>query len=363
MSKETMAGWSKLEGEPLLEVRGLKKHYPIEEGVLRRQVGTVRAVDGVDLDIHPGDIHAIVGESGCGKSTFLETVLGLEEPTEGTIKFRGQDIGALSKDQRRKLKSEIQIVFQNPESSLDPRNTVGQIIREPLRLHTDATKRQVDARVLELLTEVGLSPDHYERYPHELSGGQQQRVAIARAISLNPSLILLDEPTSALDVSVQSKILKLLEDIKEEYGLTYVTVTHDLSVVSHFATDVSVMYLGNVIERAPARSLFEDPKHPYTQALISAVPVPNPHHEVEKDITLPGSVPDPSDPPEGCRFHPRCPIAVEECSDEFPAFETHDASKVRCIRVEEAESMTEADVENTTEVQADTKFPSSKDRP
>ena len=365
MSNEdpTPAATSGDDGEPLLKIRDLKKHYPIKEGVLRRQVGTVRAVDGVHLDIYPGDIHAIVGESGCGKSTFIETVLGLEDPTEGTIEFQGKDLAELSKDERRTLKSEIQIVFQNPESSLDPRNTVGQIVREPLKLHTDATNRQVDARVLELLDEVGLSPDHYGRYPHELSGGQQQRVAIARAISLNPSLVLLDEPTSALDVSVQSKILKLLEDIKEQYGLTYVTVTHDLSVVSHFATDVSVMYLGNVIERAPARSLFRDPKHPYTQALISAVPVPDPHHESETDITLPGSVPDPSDPPEGCRFHPRCPIAVDECSDAFPAFETHDENSVRCIRVDEAESMTDAGAESPASVRTDTSFQSSGDRP
>jgi len=345
--------------EPLLSVRGLKKHYPIREGVLRRQVGTVKAVDGIDLDVHAGDIHAIVGESGCGKSTFLETLLGLEAPTAGTIEFRGRAFDAMPKSERRALKSEIQIVFQNPESSLDPRNTVGQIVREPLTLHTDATSRQIDARVLELLDEVGLSTDHYGRYPHELSGGQQQRVAIARAISVNPSLILLDEPTSALDVSVQSKILDLLEDIKNEYGLTYVTVTHDLSVVSHFATDVSVMYLGNVIERAPARTLFRDPKHPYTQSLISAVPVPDPHHEAETDITLPGSVPDPSDPPDGCRFHPRCPIAVEECSEGFPAFEEHGDSRVRCIRVEAAESMTDAG--STTDSRAETSPSSNRD--
>jgi len=341
---------------PILSVRNLKKHYPIKEGILRRQTGSVKAVDGVDLDVHRGDIHAIVGESGCGKSTLLETLLGLKTPTDGTVEYEGTALGSLSAQEQRSLKSEIQIVFQNPESSLDPRDTVGQIISEPLHLHTDATNRQIDARVAGLLDDVGLAPEYYGRYPHELSGGQQQRVAIARAISLNPSLILLDEPTSALDVSVQSKILRLLSGIKRDYDLTYVMVTHDLSVVRYFATDVSVMYLGNVIETASATDLFEHPKHPYTQALISAVPVPNPHHDSETDITLPGSVPDPDDPPEGCRFHPRCPIAVEECSEAFPEFEEHDGNHVRCIRVEEAgelgspspERAADVDVPSTT---------------
>ncbi|MBB6646017.1 ABC transporter ATP-binding protein [Halobellus ruber] len=327
------------ESTPLLQVRDLRKHYPIEEGILRRQTGTVRAVDGVDLDVRAGDIHAIVGESGCGKSTLLETLLGLEEPTGGTVRFDGTDISTLSAGAQRELKSEIQIVFQNPESSLDPRDTIGQIIAEPLDLHTDATNRQIDARVVSLLDDVGLGPDYYGRYPHELSGGQQQRVAIARAISLNPSLLLLDEPTSALDVSVQSKILKLLGEIKDEYDLTYVMVTHDLSVVRQFATEVSVMYLGNVIETAPVEALFGSPKHPYTKALISAVPVPDPHYDSENDITLPGTVPEPSDPPAGCRFHPRCPVATEECSAAFPEFETHGDNHVRCIRVDEAESL------------------------
>jgi len=339
-------------GPPILAVRDLKKHYPIKEGILRRQTGTVKAVDGVDLDVHRGDIHAIVGESGCGKSTLLETLLGLEEPTDGTVKYEGTPLSSLSAEEQREVKSEIQIVFQNPESSLDPRDTVGQIISEPLHLHTDATNRQIDARVVSLLDDVGLGPEYYQRYPHELSGGQQQRVAIARAISLNPSLILLDEPTSALDVSVQSKILRLLREIKAEYDLTYVMVTHDLSVVRHFATDVSVMYLGNVIESASTADLFGHPKHPYTQALISAVPVPDPHHDSERDITLPGSVPDPDDPPAGCRFHPRCPIATEECSAKFPEFEEHEGNHVRCIRVDAAEDMGSASDEPSAEVGA-----------
>ncbi|MFD1686161.1 ABC transporter ATP-binding protein [Halobellus litoreus] len=339
MSHHTQSEADATTDEPLLKARGLKQHYPIKEGILRRQTGTVRAVDGVDLDVYPGDTHAIVGESGCGKSTLLETLLGLEEPTAGTISYDGTSIGDLSGSEKRALKSQIQIVFQNPESSLDPRNTIGQIISEPLHLHTEASTQQIDARVVSLLDDVGLGPRYYGRYPHELSGGQQQRVAIARAISLNPSLLLLDEPTSALDVSVQSKILRLLDEIKDEYDLTYVMVTHDLSVVRHFATDVSVMYLGNVIEKASTEALFGDPKHPYTQALISAVPVPDPHHTAENDITLPGTVPEPSDPPAGCRFHPRCPIATEECAEDFPAFESHDRHEVRCIRVPEAEEI------------------------
>ncbi|SDY25856.1 ABC transporter ATP-binding protein [Halobellus clavatus] len=339
MSDFTHADADSTTGEPLLQARDVKQHYPIKEGILRRQTGTVRAVDGVDIDIYPGDTHAIVGESGCGKSTLLETLLGLEEPTDGTISYEGTPFSDLSGSEKRALKSEIQIVFQNPESSLDPRNTIGQIISEPLHLHTDASTREIDARVVSLLDDVGLGPRYYGRYPHELSGGQQQRVAIARAISLNPTLLFLDEPTSALDVSVQSKILRLLDEIKDEYDLTYVMVTHDLSVVRHFATDVSVMYLGNIIEKATTDALFTDPKHPYTQALISAVPVPNPHHTAENDITLPGTVPEPSDPPSGCRFHPRCPIATDECAEDFPDFESHEGHDVRCIRIPEAEDL------------------------
>ena len=346
---------------PLLEVRDLQKHYPIKEGILRRQTGTVRAVDGVDLDVSAGDIHAIVGESGCGKSTLLETLLGLEDPTGGSVTFDGTDLSNLSAQEQRELKSEIQIVFQNPESSLDPRDTIGQIIAEPLHLHTDATNRQIDARVVSLLEDVGLSADYYGRYPHELSGGQQQRVAIARAISLNPTLILLDEPTSALDVSVQSKILKLLGEIKDEYDLTYVMVTHDLSVVRQFATDVSVMYLGNIIETAPVEALFESPKHPYTKALISAVPVPDPHYDSDNDITLPGTVPEPSDPPSGCRFHPRCPVAAEECSEGFPDFEEHGETHVRCIRVAEAESLGPVTGDTGPESQSPTRTASEDD--
>lgn len=331
---ETVAK-SETEEEPILSIENLTKHFPIKEGIFQRTTGHVKAVDGVDLEVYPGETHGLVGESGCGKTTLMETMLYLQDPTAGEVEFRGQRLGSLSDPERRKLRQEIQIVFQDPDGSLNPRMTVERIVGEPLRVHTEATERQIKARVLDLLHDVGLSTEHLERFPHELSGGQKQRVAIARALSLNPSLVLLDEPTSALDVSVQSQMLNLLNELKEEYNLTYVIITHDLSVVRYISDNISVMYVGNIVERGPTAELFEDPKHPYTQALLSAVPIPDPHYDPETEIILSGNVPDPSNPPEGCRFHPRCPIAVEECSDEFPAFEQHEHSKVRCIRVDE----------------------------
>lgn len=325
--------------DPILEVRNLQKYYPITEGVLKRRVGSVKAVDDVTLEVYPGDIHAIVGESGCGKTTLLETIANLQEPTGGTIELEGNQYDDLSTDEIRDLRSEFQILFQNPDTSLDPRNKIGQIIREPLELHADATDRQINARVIQLLHDVGLSTEHYSRYPHELSGGQKQRVAAARAISLNPSLILLDEPTSALDVSVQSKILNLLKQIQDKYNLTYILVTHDLSVVRNFAETVSVMYLGHFVEKAPTKELFENPKHPYTKALISAVPIPDPTATSSEEIVLPGSVPDPSDPPEGCPFHPRCPLAIDDCEAALPEFEARGDSRARCIRIDDVDTM------------------------
>lgn len=324
-----------IDDEPILSIRGLKKHYPIEEGILQRQTGEVKAVDGIDLDIQRGEIHGVVGESGCGKSTLLETTLFLQEPTEGRVFFKGQPLDELSGEELRQLRTDIQIVFQDPDGSLNPRSTIERIIGEPIEVHTDVSKRQRRARVLDLLDEVGMGTEHLKRYPHELSGGQKQRVAIARALALNPSLLVLDEPTSALDVSVQSQILNLLDELKEEYNLTYLFITHDLSVVRHITDRVSVMYLGNIVERAPTAELFEHPKHPYTKALLAAVPVPDPDYQPEQEIVLPGNVPDPSDPPEGCRFHPRCPIADSACSKGFPEFEEHGSSLVRCIRVDE----------------------------
>lgn len=325
------------EQDPLLSVRNLQQHFPITEGIFQRQTGTVKAVDGVSLDIHRGETLGLVGESGCGKSTLLETMIGLQQPTGGGVFFKGQSLSDASDAELRDLRKEIQIVFQNPDSSLNDRMTVERIVGEPLRIHTDASDRQVTARVLDLLTDVGLNPEHLERFPHELSGGQKQRVAIARALSLNPSLVVLDEPTSALDVSVQSQILNMLNRLKREHDLTYVFVTHDLSVVQYISDRVSVMYLGNVVEQAPVAELFDEPRHPYTKALLSAIPVPDPDYEVSDDVVLSGSVPDPSDPPSGCRFHPRCPKATEECAEDFPEFEQHGAAEVRCIHVDDSE--------------------------
>ncbi|WP_411963698.1 ABC transporter ATP-binding protein [Haloferax sp. YSMS24] len=323
------------EPESLLSIRNIEKYYPITKGVFQQHVGDVKAVDNVSMDIRRGETHGLVGESGCGKSTLLETIIGLRSPTAGEVYFRGQPMTELSPGEMRALRREIQIVFQNPDSSLNARMTVERIVSEPLRIHSNATNRQITARVLDLIHEVGLNTEHLGRFPHELSGGQKQRVAIARALATNPSLVVLDEPTSALDVSVQSQILNMLDRLKEEHDLTYIFVTHDLSVVRHIADRISVMYLGNVVERAPADELFESPRHPYTKALLSAVPVPDPDYVAPDEIVLSGDVPDPSNPPAGCRFHPRCPVATEECTDGFPEFESHGEALVRCIRVDE----------------------------
>ncbi|ADE02141.1 ABC transporter ATP-binding protein [Haloferax volcanii] len=328
--------------EPLLSIQNLKKYYPITKGMFQRHVGDVKAVDDVSVDIYPGETHGLVGESGCGKSTLLETIIGLKSPTDGEVLFRGTPLTELSQSEVQDLRKEIQIVFQNPDSSLNSRMTVERIVSEPLQIHSNATSRQITARVLELIHEVGLNTEHLTRFPHELSGGQKQRVAIARALATNPSLVVLDEPTSALDVSVQSQILNMLDRLKEEHNLTYIFVTHDLSVVRHIADRISVMYLGNVVERAPVNDLFETPRHPYTKALLSAVPVPDPDYDATEDIVLSGDVPDPSEPPNGCRFHPRCPIATEDCKEGFPEFEAHGETLVRCIRVDEGRGHTES---------------------
>lgn len=327
--------------ETILSLRNLQKHFPIREGILQRTTGYVKAVDGVDLDVISGETHAVVGESGCGKSTLLETIIRLQTPTAGDVRFRGKPVSELSDAERQEFRREVQIVFQDPDGTLNPRMTVLRTLTEPMRLHTDATDDQVNARALELLHEVGLGTEHAGRYPRELSGGQKQRVGIARAIALNPSVVLLDEPTSALDVSVQSQILNLLNKVKEKYNLTYVIVTHNLSVVRQFSDRVSVMYLGNIVEQAPTDILYERPKHPYTRALLSAVPIPDPDVTPESGVDLSGDVPDPSEPPSGCRLHPRCPIATEECAEELPALERKDddPSKARCIKPEKAKDL------------------------
>ena len=302
-------------GETLLEVRDLVKHYPVSSGFFGRQVGLVRAVDGVSFTIHRGETLGLVGESGCGKTTTGRCILQLERPTSGSVRFEGQELTTLGPDALRAVRRRIQVIFQDPYSSLNPRMTVTQIVGEPLLVHglvRDADART--ARVQELLRQVGLLPQHGRRYPHELSGGQRQRVGIARALSLEPSLIICDEPVSALDVSIQAQIINLLEDLQQELGLTYLFVAHDLSVVRHISDRVAVMYLGRVVEIADRQSLYEAPRHPYTKALLSAVPIPDPEVEARREhVVLRGEVPSPLRPPSGCAFHPRCPIAVEEC--------------------------------------------------
>ena len=306
--------------EVLLEVRDLVKHYPVAAGVFGRAVGVVRAVDGVSFTIRRGETLGLVGESGCGKTTTGRCILQLERPTSGSVRFEGQELTTLGGQALRAVRRRIQVIFQDPYSSLNPRMTVAQIVGEPLGVHglvTDASAR--GARVQELLGQVGLLPQHGRRYPHELSGGQRQRVGIARALALEPSLIICDEPVSALDVSIQAQIINLLEDLGRELGLTYLFVAHDLSVVRHISDRVAVMYLGRVVELADRQTLYESPRHPYTKALLSAVPIPDPEVEARRErVVLGGEVPSPLRPPSGCAFHPRCPIAVDECKRVRP---------------------------------------------
>jgi oligopeptide transport system ATP-binding protein len=307
------------ENNLLLKVEGLKKHFPIMRGVIRHQVGAVRAVDGISFEIHSGETFGLVGESGCGKSTTGRVILQLYRPTAGKVEFDGIDLTTLKGEALRVMRPRMQMIFQDPYASLNPRMTVGQIVAEPLDVHSDMPRQERKEWVHELLNLVGLNPRFDGRYPHEFSGGQRQRIGVARALALSPQFIVCDEPISALDVSVQAQVVNLLEDLQEKMGLTYLFIAHDLSMVRHISTRTAVMYLGKLMELAPRDELYENPLHPYSQALLSAVPVADPEVEAKRKRTiLQGDVPSPAAPPPGCVFHTRCPIAVERCRVDVP---------------------------------------------
>ncbi|WP_187369212.1 ABC transporter ATP-binding protein [Baekduia soli] len=317
--------------EPLVQVRDLVKHFPIRAGFFQRQVGAVQAVDGVSFDVRPGETLGLVGESGCGKSTTARLITRLLEPTAGSITWEGRDIAGLSRRELKPLRREMQMIFQDPYSSLNPRKTVGSIIAEPFVIHeveTDQRKRRV--RVQELMEQVGLNPEHFNRLPHQFSGGQRQRIGVARAIALKPKLIVADEPVSALDVSIQAQILNLLRDLQRELGLTIIFIAHDLSVVRHTCDRVAVMYLGKIVELAESDDLYGHPRHPYTGALLSAVPVPDPRLARNKQRqVLGGDVPSPTNPPKACRFHTRCSKFVQgTCDVDEPLLEPKDGGNV-----------------------------------
>ncbi|NNG67447.1 ABC transporter ATP-binding protein [Caldanaerobacter subterraneus] len=305
--------------ETLIEVKNLKKYFPIRGGVLQRTIGYVKAVDGVSFTINKGETLSLVGESGCGKSTVGRTIIRLYDKTDGDVLFKGIPIHSLKKSELRKLRPKMQMVFQDPFSSLNPRLRIGDAVGEALLDHSLVSKNELRDRVIEALEMCGLASYHIDRYPHEFSGGQRQRIGIARALILDPEFIVLDEPVSSLDVSIQAQIINLLMDLQEKKGLTYLFISHDLSVVEHISTRVAVMYLGNIVEMASRDELFDHPLHPYTQALLSAVPIPDPDLKRER-IILEGDIPSPANPPKGCKFHTRCPFAKDICKEQVPEF-------------------------------------------
>jgi oligopeptide/dipeptide ABC transporter ATP-binding protein len=313
----------------LLEVHNLKKYFPVGGGLFSSNKGEVRAVDGVDLTVEEGETLGIVGESGCGKSTLGRTILRLIEPTSGEVRFEGKDLLKLSPRELRRMRREMQIIFQDPYASLNPRMRVGEIVGEGLEIHNLAKGKKKRERVMELLHQVGLRPDHYDRYPHEFSGGQRQRIGIARALAVKPRFIVADEPVSSLDVSIQAQIINLMQELQQKMHLTYFFISHDLRVVEHLSHRVAIMYLGKIVEIAPSETIYKDAKHPYTRALLSAVPLPDPERKKER-IMLQGDVPSPVNPPPGCSFHPRCAYREDVCDKVEPELESADGHGVSC---------------------------------